>query len=64
MYLLVKYVHRAEDMIFPFVIIVGMLAFAPLYDFADKRLPHNRFCNVILILCVPFYIDIQESSIR
>ena len=47
MYLLVKYVHRAEDMIFPFVIIVGMLAFAPLYDFADKRLPHNRFCNVI-----------------
>lgn len=57
MYLFVKYVHRAEDMIFPFVIIVGMLAFAPLYDFADKRLPHNRFCNVIrYVLRVPLFI--------
>lgn len=47
MYLFVRYVHSAEDMILPFVIIICMLAFIPLYELTDKRLPHNRLCDGI-----------------
>lgn len=47
MYLFVRYVHSAEDMILPFVIIMCMLAFIPLYELTDKRLPHNRLCDGI-----------------
>lgn len=47
MYLFVRYVHSAEDMILPFVIIMCMLAFIPLYELTDKQLPHNRLCDGI-----------------
>lgn len=57
MYLFVKYVHSVEDVIPPFIFIIGLFAFIPLYEQADKRLPHNRFCNGIryvmrLPLCI------------
>ncbi len=45
MYLFIRYVHSVEDMILPFVIIIGILAFIPLYELADKRLPHNQLCD-------------------
>lgn len=57
MYLIVKFVHSVEDLILLFVIILGLLAFAPLYELADKSLSHNRFCNGIrYILRVPLGI--------
>lgn len=45
MYLFIRYVHSVEDMILPFFIIIGILAFIPLYELADKRLPHNQLCD-------------------
>lgn len=57
MYLFVKYVHSVEDMILPFVIILGLLAFIPLYESTDKRLPHNRFCDGIrYITSIPLLV--------
>lgn len=47
MYLFIKYVHGVEDVILLFVSILGLLAFVPLYVLADKRLPHNHFCDGI-----------------
>ena len=47
MYLFVKYVHGVEDVILLFVSLLGLLAFVPMYEFADKRLPHNHFCDGI-----------------
>lgn len=57
MYLYVRYMHSVDDVILLFVSILGLLAFAPLYGLADKRLPHNRFCDGIrYVLSVPLWI--------
>lgn len=57
LYLLVKIVHTVDDSTFLFVIVLGLLAFIPLYVLADKRLPHNHFCDGIrYILSVPIGI--------
>lgn len=57
MYLFVKYVHGVEDVILLFVSVLGLLAFVPLYVLADKRLPHNHFCDGIrYVLRVPLGI--------
>jgi hypothetical protein len=57
MYLIVKFVHSAEDFTLLFVIFLSLLAFVPLYGLADKRLPHNRFCDGIrYVLRVPLGI--------
>lgn len=57
LYLIVKFVHSVEDFTLLFVIVFGLLAFVPLYRLADKRLPHNRFCDGIrYILRVPISI--------
>lgn len=57
MYLFVRYVHSAEDVILPFVIIIGMLAFVPLYELADKRLPHNRLWDGMrYVLSIPLLV--------
>lgn len=57
MYLIVKFVHSVEDFTLLFVIFLGLLAFVPLYGLADKRLPHNRFCDGIrYMLRVPLCI--------
>lgn len=56
-YLFLKYVHSVEDMILPFVFILGMLTFIPLYELADKRLPHNRLCDGIrYIMGIPLLV--------
>lgn len=57
MYLFVKYVHSVEDMILPFIITIGMLAFIPLYELTDKRLPHNRLCDGIrYVMSIPLLV--------
>lgn len=56
-YLFLKYGHSVEDMILPFVFILGMLVFIPLYELADKRLPHNRLCDGIrYIMGIPLLV--------
>lgn len=57
LYLLVKIVHTVDDSTFLFVIVLGLLAFIPLYVLADKRLTHNHFCDGMrYILSVPIGI--------
>ncbi|MBO7537794.1 MAG: hypothetical protein J6T44_00770 [Prevotella sp.] len=57
LYLIVKFVHSVENYILLFVIFLGLLAFVPLYELADKRLSHNRFCEGIrYVLRVPIGI--------
>lgn len=57
LYLIVKFVHSVEDYILLFVIILGLLAFVPLYELADKKLSHSRFCEGIrYVLRVPIGI--------
>lgn len=56
-YLFLKYAHSAEDMILPFIIILGLLAFIPLYEFTDKRLPHNRLWDGIrYVMSIPLLV--------
>ena len=56
-YLFLKYVHSVEDMILPFVFILCMLAFIPLYELANKRLPHNRLCDGIrYVMGIPLLV--------
>ena len=51
------YGHSVENVIILFVAILVMLALVPLYEFADKRLPHNRFCDVIrYVMRLPLYL--------
>lgn len=57
MYLFIKYVHSVEDLILPFVFILGMLAFIPLYELADKKLQHNRLSDGIrYVMSVPLLV--------
>ena len=57
LYLIVKNMKSAEDLILPFAILLGLLAFVPLYDFADKKLPHNRFCaGIRYVLRAPLFV--------
>lgn len=55
--LLGKCAHSVVDTIILLAFIIGLLAYVPLYELADKRLPHNRLANGIrYVLKVPLYI--------
>lgn len=57
MCLIALFMHNSENLIFLFIFFIGLLAFVPLYEFAEKKLPHNRFCNgVRYVLSVPLCI--------
>lgn len=57
LYLLVKNMKSAEDLILPIVVLLGLLVFVPLYDFADKKLPRNRFCaGIRYVLGLPLFV--------
>lgn len=57
LYLLVKNMKSAEDLILPIVVFLGLLVFVPLYDFADKKLPRNRFCaGIRYVLGLPLFV--------
>lgn len=57
MYLIALFLHNSENLIFLFIFFIGLLAFVPLYEFAEKKLPHNWFCNGIrYVLSVPLCI--------
>ena len=56
-YLFLKYGHSVENVFLLFVAILLLLAFAPLCELADKKLPHNRFCDVIrYVMSTPLFI--------
>lgn len=68
LYLLVKNVHTVDDVTLLFAIVLGLLAFMPLYVLADKRLPHNRFCDGIrcilkVPLCVLGFVKLLQPSL-
>jgi len=57
MYLIALFMHNSENLALLLAYIIGLLAFVPLYEFAEKKLPHNWFCNGIRhILSVPLCI--------
>lgn len=56
-FLFVHHIHDVYDAIALFLISLGLLAFIPLNQYIDKKLPKNRACNVIrFILSIPVFI--------
>lgn len=57
LYMFFEYVKNVEDMKLPIAVLIGLLAFLPLNEMVDKKLPHNRICDGIrFVLKIPFFI--------
>ena len=56
-YLVIKHVNNVQNILFTFICILGMLFFPLLYEFADKKLPCNRFYDGIrYVMRIPLFI--------
>lgn len=56
-YLFIKHVNNVQNILFTFICILGMLFFPLLYEFADKKLPCNRFYDGIrYVMRIPLFI--------